>query len=58
MNIKALVSSGYSNDPIMANFEANGFCGVGAKPYTKGLLADILNKIFDDANDYLGMLGK
>ncbi|MBI4966404.1 MAG: PAS domain S-box protein [Desulfomonile tiedjei] len=32
--IRAIVSSGYSNDPIMANHEKHGFIGVVAKPYT------------------------
>jgi len=30
---KVLVSSGYSNDPIMANFKEYGFCGAIVKPY-------------------------
>ena len=30
---KALVSSGYSNDPIMANCKDFGFCGAIVKPY-------------------------
>ena len=32
--IKAIVSSGYSNDPIMNSFEKYGFAGVVKKPYT------------------------
>lgn len=47
-NVKAFVSSGYSNDPIMANYEDYGFCGVIPKPYTKAELAEALNKIFDE----------
>lgn len=43
--VKAVVSSGYSNDPIMANYEDYGFCGVVPKPYTKAQLAEALNKI-------------
>ena len=31
--VKALVSSGYSNDPVVANFRESGFCGVLTKPY-------------------------
>ncbi len=38
-NIKALVSSGYSNDPIMANYRKYGFAGVVSKPYTVQELA-------------------
>ena len=30
---KVVVASGYSNDPIMANFRDYGFCGVIAKPF-------------------------
>ena len=37
--VKAIVSSGYSNDAIMANPRDYGFVGVVAKPYTVGEMA-------------------
>lgn len=43
--IKAVVSSGYSNDPIMASYEDHGFCGVIPKPFTITQLADTLNMV-------------
>ena len=43
--VKAIVSSGYSDDPIMANFKAYGFSGVIAKPYKVLDLAEVLHDI-------------
>ncbi len=40
--VKAIVSSGYSDDPIMADFQKYGFSGVIAKPYTIKVLAQVL----------------
>ena len=31
--VKAIVSSGYSVDPVMSEFENHGFLGIIAKPY-------------------------
>ncbi len=31
--VKAIVSSGYSSDPVLANYRDHGFCGMVAKPY-------------------------
>jgi CheY-like chemotaxis protein len=41
-NVKALVSSGYSNDPVMSNFRDYGFEGVIMKPYRIQDLSDAL----------------
>ena len=46
--VKAVVSSGYSNDPVMSNYEDYGFCGVVPKPYTKDQLAEVLNQFFPE----------
>jgi PAS domain S-box-containing protein len=44
--IQAIVSSGYANDPIMADYERYGFCGVVTKPFKFSELHEVLNKIF------------
>jgi nitrogen-specific signal transduction histidine kinase/ActR/RegA family two-component response regulator len=43
--IKAIVSSGYSEDPIMANYESYGFSGVLVKPYRFEELAAALRRL-------------
>ncbi len=46
---KILVSSGYSNDPIMANYRKYGFSGAMAKPYQLEELKETIDKILDRA---------
>lgn len=45
---KVIVSSGYSNDPVMADYQNHGFCGVLPKPYkieeVNQLLHNLLGK--------------
>jgi PAS domain S-box-containing protein len=43
--VQAIVSSGYSDDPVMANFRQYGFSGVVAKPYTVQGLSDVLQRV-------------
>lgn len=43
--IKALVSSGYSNDPVLANFREHGFIGFIPKPCKIQELSEIVHKI-------------
>jgi PAS domain S-box-containing protein len=42
--IKAIVSSGYCDDLIMAEFEKYGFCGVIAKPYRISELSKVVKQ--------------
>jgi len=42
--VKAIVSSGYSNDPVMADYGKYGFAGVIAKPYTMSNLRDAIGR--------------
>jgi PAS domain S-box-containing protein len=44
-DVKAIVSSGYSNDPVMANFREHGFLGVVPKPYDPVELAAVLGEV-------------
>jgi two-component system cell cycle sensor histidine kinase/response regulator CckA len=43
--VKAIVSSGYSDDPSMANFKECGFKGVISKPYKITELSEVLHEV-------------
>jgi CheY-like chemotaxis protein len=43
--IKAIISSGYSEDPIISNYRDYGFCGVVSKPYTTEQLSKVLHDV-------------
>ena len=48
--VKAIVSSGYSNDPIMTDFMEYGFSGVVAKPYRVAELSKTVDEVIKDSN--------
>ena len=48
--VKAIVSSGYSTDPVMANYREHGFSGVAVKPYRLADLAQTLLVAIDDTS--------
>ncbi len=43
--VKAIVSSGYSNDPIMSEFSLYGFTGVVPKPYSLEKLSSVVSSV-------------
>ncbi|MEA1923733.1 MAG: cache domain-containing protein [Pseudomonadota bacterium] len=43
--VKAIVSSGYADDPIMANYTEYGFKGIVSKPYSISQLREVLNRV-------------
>ncbi|MCD4743485.1 MAG: response regulator, partial [Desulfobacteraceae bacterium] len=45
LEAKAIVSSGYSNDPVMSDYKAYGFAGVVSKPFKMQELSAVLHKI-------------
>ncbi len=44
---KVIVSSGYANDPIMANFKDYGFCSAIGKPYKLQELSKVISQLLD-----------
>ena len=44
-NAKIIVSSGYSNDPVMANYRKYGFCAAIAKPFDLKQLSNAISSI-------------
>jgi hypothetical protein len=45
---RGIVSSGYSSDPIMADFRAHGFCGSVPKPYKVADFARTLRAVLGE----------
>ncbi|MEI7891658.1 MAG: PAS domain S-box protein [Myxococcales bacterium] len=50
-NVKAVVSSGYSNDPVMSDFRSHGFAGVIVKPYRLEELQKLLSHLLPQPRD-------
>ncbi len=48
-SVRAIVSSGYSEDALTADFSAHGFCGALAKPYEIHELADAVREAIQGA---------
>jgi two-component system, cell cycle sensor histidine kinase and response regulator CckA len=52
-NVRAIVSSGYSSDPVLANYQAYGFCGIVPKPYEASDLARAVEAVLN--NEKIGV---
>ncbi len=46
--VKAIVSSGYSNDPVMSDYKSYGFSGIIVKPYKMEELRRLLRSMTDE----------
>jgi PAS domain S-box-containing protein len=44
-NAKAIVSSGFSDDTVIAKFADYGFKGIAIKPYTMAKLQEVINRV-------------
>ncbi len=51
---RLIVSSGYSHDPIMADYKTFGFGGAVAKPYNITELGQVLSSLLQEVNTMLG----
>jgi two-component system, cell cycle sensor histidine kinase and response regulator CckA len=49
-NVRAIVSSGYSDDPVMSDFRNHGFKDVIAKPYRISELSEVVHRIINTEN--------
>ena len=49
-NAKVIVSSGYSDDPILANYQDYSFDAVLAKPYSIRNLKQVISELFNNNN--------
>jgi len=47
-DVKAMVFSGFADNPVMANYKDYGFCAVLAKPFLKVSLEDALSEVFTE----------
>jgi signal transduction histidine kinase/ActR/RegA family two-component response regulator len=49
--VRAIVSSGYCNDPVMANYAAYGFRAVVAKPYVMDELLEAVERVLAEPSE-------
>jgi hypothetical protein len=47
--VKAIVSSGYSDSPVMQDYKQYGFSGAAGKPYSLFELSQSLDRVLNQA---------
>jgi len=47
-DVRAVVSSGYAIDPVMANYVEYGFKGIAGKPYSKSAITEVLDRVLSE----------
>lgn len=53
--VKAILVSGYLNEPLRDDFQKEGFCGVLTKPYRVGELKNLLDRVLsEDSEEFRG----
>jgi Signal transduction histidine kinase len=55
--VRAIVSSGYSNDAVLSDFRAHGFCGMVPKPYEASKLAKAVSEAVAQGAPLVGTNG-
>lgn len=48
--VRAIVSSGYSSDPVLGSYRRHGFCGILPKPYSLDQLQKVLTNVISGHN--------
>lgn len=48
--LKAIVSSGYANDPVMSHYREHGFCAMIAKPYEIAALGRMVGEVLSGSH--------
>jgi len=49
--VRAIVSSGYSDDPVLSNFQEYGFKGMMPKPFTSQSLSKVLHDVLKEKGE-------
>ena len=48
-DIRAIISSGYADDPVVSEFREYGFSGVALKPYSFNQISNLLDSVITDS---------